>query len=121
MAYDHSGKHSTFEGATNDVRRLLDAGVPAKKLIVGLPFYGRDPTQRERTMAYHDILTRWNPAPDVDEIGGLYFNGPDTLRRKIGFVRAKGLGGVMIWEIGQDAPGDSSLLSVTAKALNGRP
>jgi GH18 family chitinase len=121
MAYDHSGKHATFEGATNDVKRLLDAGVPPRKLILGLPFYGRDPTRRERTMSYGDILAKWHPAPDVDEVDGLYFNGPNTLQRKIRFAKAMSLGGVMIWELGQDAPGDSSLLKITANALNNGP
>lgn len=121
MAYDHSGKHATFEGATNDVQRLINAGVPRQKLILGLPFYGRDPHQRERTLAYGEILTKYHPAPEVDEVDGLYFNGPALLRRKIGFVKESGLGGVMIWELGQDAKGDASLLKITADTLNATP
>lgn len=58
MAYDHSGKHSAFDGATNDGRRVLEAGVSPKKLILGFPFYGRAPIHRERTMFYRDILTK---------------------------------------------------------------
>jgi len=45
MAYDHPGRHSTLEGAQADVKKLLDAGAPAGKITLGLPFYGRDITK----------------------------------------------------------------------------
>ena len=54
--------------------------------------------------------------PDVDEVDGIYFNGIKTIERKTQFAIKKGLGGVMIWEIGQDASGDSSLLKAIQSA-----
>jgi hypothetical protein len=51
-------------------------------------------------------------AAEVDEIDDVYFNGPATIRRKTAFALESGLGGVMAWELGQDAPGDRSLLRV---------
>jgi chitinase len=112
MAYDHAGRHSTFDAARGDVKAMLDAGVPAEKLVLGLPFYGRHLTDRRRVLTYREIVARHRPGPDVDELDGVHYNGPVTIRRKTEFARDAGLGGVMVWELGQDAPGDASLLNV---------
>jgi GH18 family chitinase len=37
-----------------------------------------------------------------DERGKLGFNGKDTIREKVMYAKKMGLGGVMIWEAGQD-------------------
>ena len=39
---------------------------------------------------------------DVDEAAGFYFNGPRMIAQKTQLARRLGLGGVMIWEVGQD-------------------
>lgn len=117
MAYDHDGQHATYANAERDVQTMLKAGVPAGKLTLGVPFYGRHITQRERTLTYRDILAKHRPTPDTDEIDGVYFNGPTTLRKKVELVRSQKLAGVMVWELGQDAPGDASLLGVLSDAL----
>ncbi len=41
MAYDHPGRHSTFENAQADVNKLIKAGAQPHKITLGLPFYGR--------------------------------------------------------------------------------
>lgn len=38
----------------------------------------------------------------VDELGPVSFNGRDTIRTKTALAIDSGLGGVMIWEVGQD-------------------
>ena len=60
--------------------------------------------------SYGAIVEEFQPGPGIDEIGGWYFNGPNMMRRKVEWATARGLAGVMIWEISQDAPGDDSLL-----------
>jgi GH18 family chitinase len=110
MAYDHEGRHSTLDGAKRDIELLLDRGVPPNKLLLGLPFYGRGITSADRTLTYAEILRKHSPAPDVDEVDGLFFNGPQTIDRKVAFAKGSRLGGVMIWELGQDAAGEKSLL-----------
>lgn len=75
MAYDLSGKYSTFDGATKDVRHVLEVGALSETLILGLPFYGRDPNQSERTMPYRNIPAKSHSTPDTNEVDGLYFNG----------------------------------------------
>lgn len=120
MAYDQPGAHSTFEGALADVGKLRSMGVPRAKLVLGVPFYGRHRTDRNRTPTYREIVQRWNPAPGVDEVDGVCFNGPETMGRKAAYARDEGMAGVMIWEIGQDAPGKTALLKVLAAEVGGQ-
>ena len=60
-----------------------------------------------------------------DEVAGYYFNGPDTIRKKVQAAKMMGLGGVMIWEVGQDFHPDDerSLLKAIANEVwpDGRP
>lgn len=112
MSYDANGKHSTMELAQSDVKKLRDAGVPANKIRLGVPFYGRSIQQRGQTKTYAELVKASTKPIDSDEIDGIYFNGPNTIRAKTRYAKEQGLSGVMIWEIGQDAPGNASLLKV---------
>lgn len=120
MAYDHEGRHATMESAKDDVKTLIDRGAPAEKIVLGLPFYGRGISRRNETATYAQIVSRSHPEPDVDEFDGLYFNGPKTIRRKTRFARESHLAGVMVWEIGQDAPGEDSLLKVIVEEASNK-
>jgi chitinase len=121
MAYDHDGRHSTFENATAEVKKVIDAGVAPSKIVFGLPFYGRGIKERNKTPTYKEIVAKYQPKPEIDEVDGIYFNGPDTIRRKVSHAREKGLAGVMFWELGQDAGGDASLLRVIYQEANRKP
>lgn len=112
MAYDHDGKHSTFENAKADVEKLVAAGAPRDKIVLGLPFYGRDLAKRDVTKTYRQLVAEKTLAADMDEVDGVYFNGPQTIARKVQYARDEKLAGVMIWELGQDAAGDKSLLKI---------
>ncbi|KAL1508470.1 hypothetical protein AB1Y20_004572 [Prymnesium parvum] len=96
MSYDQPGRHSTEEFAMGGARLL-----PANKLTVGLPFYGRH-VQSGDWKSYEDIVQWGVEGPHVDEVRGYYFNGQDLIARKTEQARKLGLRGVMIWEVGQD-------------------
>lgn len=118
MAYDLPGRHAATEAAKAKAEAILAAGVPAGRLVLGVPFYGRGVTDRNRTLPYREILARHRPKPDQDDVDGLHFNGPATMARKAAWVRQRGLGGVMAWELTQDAAGEASLLRVLRTELD---
>ena len=118
MAYDHPGPHSTFEDARKDVEKLLAAGAPAHKITLGLPFYGRDRAQANKSLTYREILAQHRPTPTTDEIGTLSFNGRATIQKKTRYALDHHLGGVMVWELGQDALGKESLVQVIADTIH---
>ena len=111
MAYDHDeARHSTYERAIADVETFVKRGAPKEKLVLGIPFYGRNLQNRNQTMTYADIVKQFHPKPEEDEAGGIYFNGIQTVQRKARYVKEQGLGGIMIWEPGQDTNEENSLL-----------
>jgi chitinase len=112
MAYDHPDRHSTFDAAEADVKAVLEAGAKAEQVTLGIPLYGRDRKKAERAVSYRDLVAKHKLEADADEVDGVYFNGPATVRRKVGYAVEKKLAGVMVWELGQDAPGEASLVRV---------
>lgn len=119
MAYDHPERHSTYEQAVQDFQIFLDAGIPPEKLILGMPFYARAVDDFDKEASYADIVGHYQPAPDVDEIDGWYFNGVTTIQQKTCFAKNQHAGGVMFWELGQDMMDETSLLqAIYETALN---
>jgi len=100
MSYDQGGRHSTPEFASKVARQGAEL-LPPAKVTLGLPFYGRH-IKTGDWKSYEDLVQAHRPLPSVDEAGGYYFNGADTISAKTREAAALGLGGVMIWEVGQD-------------------
>lgn len=118
MAYDmDDARHSTMEHAKNAVKTMLQKGVQKQQLCLGVPFYGRKMTNHNVEINYAEIQEKFHPAPEVDEAGGYYFNGRNTICAKTRYALELGLGGVMFWEIGQDSQNETSLLRAIRTTL----
>ncbi|MEL6675704.1 MAG: glycosyl hydrolase family 18 protein [Bacteroidota bacterium] len=132
MAYDFSGSwsapgpHSSFEQAigTGSVKTGLKyweetRGWSKEKLILGLPFYGRDFDNNGGGITYADILALHPQAFTADQVANIYFNGRATIADKCEYIRDGSYPGVMIWELGQDTrETQTSLLTVVDSVLN---
>ena len=115
MAYDQGTPHSSFKGAVKDINQWEENKIPRKKLILGLPFYGRN--KQGTSLTYSEIFQKHQPRPNSDEAGGFHFNGPVTIARKTTYAIQQGYGGVMIWELGQDVKGNTSLLNTVRRTI----
>ncbi len=116
MSYDHRFPQATLDQSKADIARHLEAGCPPGKLVLGVPFYGRNKDGHARTYAQLS-LGRSLPA-DADQFEGYAFNGPATLARKVEVVKEQKLAGIMIWELGQDRTGQGSLLKAIGDAVS---
>ena len=113
MAYaDDSStvSHTTLEFGKQQMNYFAqEKQVSPEKLVLGIPFYGRGYTDDGhldysyyRTFAQ---LIAADPANyDRDVYNGIAYNGAPTVRVKCNY--AKNYGGVMIWQLAQDAYGE---------------
>ena len=118
MAYDHDGQHSTQTQAEADLKTVTDLGIARKKIFLGVPFYGRSVKDRNHDQTFAEIFAQSHPGPKTDQVGEMYFNNAQTLQQKTRYALKNGFGGLMIWEAGQDAPGDASLLRAIRRVLD---
>jgi chitinase len=142
MTYDFNGPWSTTTGFISPLRagrgeeggtveRTVDAyrkaGVPASKLLVGLPFYGYGWHQVEENnnglfqdglairgdrpyRSIADLVPQSTVYRDPDSHAPWLFDGdifwtyedPTSIKHKSDYIREQHLGGFMIWELGED-------------------
>jgi GH18 family chitinase len=125
MSYDKTGPwnrsdpgpHAPLSMATEDLAYWTGAkGLAVAKVTLGLPFYGYGfGTNAPESLSYGDILQQFPTARDSDQLtvtgGGIvYYNGAATIKAKTSLALQKA-GGVMIWQLLQDAQGPYSLLT----------
>ena len=114
MAYDFAPRHSTMEDIEEMVAYLSARyAIAPRKIFLGMPFYGKEiKTKQRQSKSYQHLLQDFDLRPEDNEVGNYYFNGQNMIRQKFQFALEEGLGGIMIWEIGQDSKDHRSLLKV---------
>ena len=108
MAYDHDYPHATLRKSTADVKNLIKWGCPSEKIILGVPFYGRN--RQNQARSYKQLTEEESFGHSTGISGGFAFNGRATVIAKTEFAMRKKLGGIMIWEITYDSPEPSRSL-----------
>ncbi len=122
-APDSPGQHASLAFARATVAWWLQRGLSKTKLVLGVPFYGYGfgAAFRTENYSYREIVAAHPGASVVDQIGStIWYNGIPTITAKTALVKAQGLGGIMIWSLDGDAPGQDSLLAAIAEEL-GKP
>jgi len=107
MSYDQGGpNHSPKDLAVRTIKQADIAGIPLAKLCLGLPFYGRKDNVEGDWVTFEDLVQQHELTGKEDTVSkdgvGVGFNGKQTLSWKVKLAVKEKLGGVMIWEVGQD-------------------
>ena len=125
------------------VTRYLNGGVPAAKITVGLPFYGRGwtgvannnhglyqpangpapGTYEAGIEDYRVLAARGAPGFHDDEAGAYWtfdgtefwsYDDPRNIALKTAYARKEGLGGVMVWSLDGDTQDGELMRAVSA-------
>ncbi len=119
MSYDWKYQtgvhHSPYAVAETSLDYWLARGCPKDKAVLGVPFYGRSPSE---ALTYRQLLAKDAEAPGKDAVDGVLYNGLATMRRKTELARSKG-GGIMFWELTQDTSDATSLLGAIDETVRG--
>ncbi len=126
MAYDNdedAHSHASYEYSEECLDYFSERKkIPREKLVLGVPFYGRGYTADGELdwnsyMSFADIVSKGDEYYTADRYNGIAYNGADTIAKKAEL--ANGYGGIMMWELTQDAKGEKSLLKVINDTLLG--
>jgi chitinase len=165
MAYDFAGSWSQYTGhdanlypSTNNpnstpfstdaaVKAYIAGGVPASKIVLGMPIYGRSFQSTsgigqpfngvgsgswENGIWDYKVLPKAGTTVQCDNaVQGCYtydpntrelisFDTPDVIRNKVSYLKSRGLGGSMFWEASADKKGSDSLIGTSFNALGSR-
>src|SRR5579864_7605137 len=141
--YGPAGSPTAANNVDATIQEYLAAGVPASKLLLGVPFFAHDWTNVPNQK--NGLFQTGTPDP----AGGTYahivqimpnfhqfrepltqepwlFNGntfwtfddPTSITLKMNYVKSRGLAGAMIWNLGQDTPSGTLIQSVNQGLIN---
>jgi chitinase len=138
----YPGIPRTTATAEATVTKLLDLGIPANKILLGVGFYGRgwtgvsspEPGGRadgpadgryEKGVEDYEVLAV--RCPPTGTVGGTAYahcgdqwwgyDTPETIKTKMTYARSKSLAGAFAWELSGDTP-TADLLTAMADGLN---
>jgi len=112
-APNNPGQHSSYSFSQDGISFWnTTVGIPGDKLNLGLPFYGYDfvNSTTVNAVTYAQMVAANPNNADLDNVGTAYYNGRPTIEAKIALANTS-VGGVLIWELGQDSFDQYSLLT----------
>ncbi|KAI1776987.1 glycoside hydrolase family 18 protein [Hypoxylon cercidicola] len=164
MAYDYAGSWDTTSGhqanlypSTQNpvstkfsteaaVSAYISGGVPANKIVLGIPLYGRSfeatggigqaysgvgSGSWENGVWDAKVLPKAGATEMYDDVAGasysydsaskelISYDNVDMVQRKIAYLRGKGMGGAMFWEASGDRTDSGSLIATSFNAQGG--
>ncbi|MCF7567914.1 glycosyl hydrolase family 18 protein [Sabulilitoribacter arenilitoris] len=112
MSYDATGswqpsnpsQHSSINFSRDGINFWnKTVGTPAEKLTLSVPFYVYNFIDASTAVSftYSQMVQDNVNNANLDQVGNSYYNGMPTIKSKVNLAHNSGLGGIMIWELGQ--------------------
>lgn len=125
MSYDMMYDRTSIANRPNDhyhadmyqtdqaVQKLVQSGCPRTKVILGIPAYARHYQNPGLVKTFAELVDEAS-LEQVDQISklrewkGYRGDSPESAAKKVEYARQQKLGGVFIWELGQDKQADGN-------------
>ena len=112
---------SSMADSQAEIEYWVGRGLSKQKAVFGVPFYGyrwKPGATSGEAVVYAELLSTYGADAQADQITKdgttVYLNSKATIQAKAKLARE--YGGIMAWELGQDASGDASLLRAIQNA-----
>lgn len=132
MSYDFTGSwpdspikhHADFSTFKASIDFLTDRGFKREKILVGIPFYGKEfvggKKQQVVDRSYRDLVPQLianKQSINSGRLGHIYYETPELVTKKSHYIVDEGMAGVMFFEITQDAQDSSDSLTLASNRV----
>ncbi|MGX5689908.1 glycosyl hydrolase family 18 protein [Arcticibacter tournemirensis] len=126
------GQPSPFSYMVDAVGIWRNKGIPANKIVAGIPAFGLRYNQLDANgnnaswgsydyMTFAAIVAADAQAPQKEYAAGIakgvYYNGIPLVNQKANYIKNNGFKGVYVWAGDYDATGENSLIGAISKVL----
>lgn len=99
------GHHAELNAVKTVIEAFISHGCPPGKLILGLPAYARHGENHAFIKTYSEIIDAYGHGK-LGTVDGYFFDSPEDVTAKVKYAKKAGLGGIFLWELGQDKQTD---------------
>ena len=113
------GQHSPFSFAVSSIDFWRKEGLSSDRMTLGLPVFGWDFSLGDTvsSITYRELVAIDSSFALLDQVGHIYYNGLPLIKAKTELALEE-VSGVMLWEIGQDAFNEFSVLKAVHEIVN---
>jgi chitinase len=111
MAYDMVEEpgdfHASLRSTQKAIQFVLDSGCPASKILLGIPFYARHLENPQLALTFSElydaVVGEDGNGQDLSRAHeGYQWSSQQSMKQKVDYLHGAGLGGIYVWEVGQD-------------------